>query len=66
MRMKKTLAGFGILMMLATAGTGCGSRKAVEEASSRASAAATRAEQAASAAQSSVSRAEQACSHCRK
>jgi hypothetical protein len=65
MRMKKKLAGFGILMMLATAVTGCASRREVEEASSRASAAATRAEQAASAAQSSVARAEQACSHCR-
>lgn len=64
--MKKTLAAVGILMMLATAGTGCGSRKAAEEAYSRASAAATRAEQAASQAQSSVARAEQACAGCSK
>jgi hypothetical protein len=66
MRMKKKLAGIGVLMLLATASMGCGNRKALDEAVSRASAAATRAEQAASMAQSSVSKAEQACAHCSK
>lgn len=64
MNMKKTLAGVGVLMLLATAGTGCGNRRSAEEAVSRSAAAATRAEQAASQAQGSVSRAEQACAHC--
>jgi hypothetical protein len=66
MRMKKTLAGIGVLMVLATAGIGCGNRKALDEAVSRANAAASRAEQAASMASSSVAKAEQACAHCSK
>src|SRR5262249_58868328 len=61
MRMKKALAGMGVLMLLGMLGTGCEPMGKVREPAQRAETAATRAEDAARRAEASVARREAAC-----
>lgn len=63
--MKKAFVGMGALLVLASMGTGCASKKQFDEAVSRANAGATRAEAAARQAEAGVSRAEAACANCK-